>query len=406
MVYYLLSVFFCFSLFVLVFNHVTNKSFVKKPEVKEKKFKEEDENDSNLYELLNKGYVSSFASFNDVQILKNAGLFYSLPVIRLNSPSRTQLEKCIKLMLEKNFTIYAFDCFDKTLAHPAIKYINSNEISPKIFFAINRLRLNKQVDESNYSVLSKTMYKTEVRQGVKYVVDAKSVNYGPLAIEQTLPKDYNTLYIEKCQGSNRYLENLYDGSKLIVVSNKKIIIKYDINNKKIIFIFSKNQLNDDLFIFISNKNSLNNENLSYVKSFSTTDLKLNKQLNLALACCNEFYYTKFNFIKPFEQISPEINIQQFILLLRAGKMSLESAKTFILNNFMGVKINGDTLSFIKPKFELDFLLNISHGEKSFLITRKCSLSNVCQVSVDGVCYRNFTTFSFVDINSSEIFLEY
>ena len=178
--------------------------------------------------------------------------------------------------------------------------------------------------------------------------------------------------------------------------------------QKLIFYLTKNQINNNLIIY-STKNNINNieiKNNNSKISWSTTDERLNRRLQVAFENCEQNYYKKYNFVLCQTSQKEYSSFQDFIFCLKSGEIDLTTAQNIFVESFLGVKIKDDRVNFSKPKIDEDFVLTVEFENKKFLITRKKSNSNICQISIDGVCYRNFTSFCFHGITTPEIFVEY
>lgn len=99
MIYIVWGVFFCFCLLYVLTVYVDNHRFVQSMNKKEKI---SDIDVSYLERLLQNGEISSFASHKDVVLLKKHGLFQTLPLIKLFSPSEQEMEECVRL--QKNIS--------------------------------------------------------------------------------------------------------------------------------------------------------------------------------------------------------------------------------------------------------------------------------------------------------------
>lgn len=399
-------VFFCFCLLYVLIGYVGTPRFLQTKYVQKQKIQVDV---SHIEKLLLNGSTSSYASHKDVELLTRHGLFRTLPLIKLYSPTKEELFECVRLQKKYEFTTYVIDStFDETEFSSGFVFLHTSTTAPQILFALNRLKLVEQ-SQIKAAVLSKNNFVKTVCGGIKYEFCPKEIGCASAySFFEYLPSNCNCCFVVKSVGYRTELENLYDGGKFYVFSNKKIQIKYEKIMKKLIFIISRNQLNGNLIIFIS-KNNLNKieNNANYSKtSWSTTDEKLNKRLIAAFENCNQNFYKKFNFI--FEQnLQPNFtSIQEFIFFLKGGYIDMSNAQKLFVEQFLGVIVNRDRVNFCKPKLDEDYVLSIEYQNKKYLITRKKSDSNICQINIDGVCYRNFTSFCFGGISKPEIFIEY
>lgn len=406
MIYIVWCVFFCFCLlYVLIVNFNTPRFCPFNAE----KEKVNNVDVSYLEKLLQNGEISSFASHKDVILLKKYGLFHTLPLIKLYSPTEQELDECVRLQKKFQFTTYVIDAnIDTTKFEKGFVYLNTSETSPDILFALNRLKLIEQ-DQIKSLPLSKSNYTKTVCGGVKY-------EFNPLGTSDTklysfveyLLANGEIYFVTRGSGYKTEFENLFSGEKFYVFSNKKIIVKYEKIMQKIIFYITKNQLNNNLIIY-STKNNINKielKNNNSKLSWSTTDERLNKRLRVAFDNCEQNYYKKYNFVSCQNSHKEYSSLQDFMFCLKSGGMDLSTAQNIFVESFLGVKINGDRVNFSKPKLDEDYVLSVDFENKKYLITRKKSDSNICQISIDGVCYRNFTSFCFHGITTPEIFVEY
>ena len=406
MIYIVWSVFFCFCLlYVLIVNFNTPRFC----QFNAEKEKVNNIDVSYLEKLLQNGEISPFASHKDVTLLKKHGLFQTLPLIKLYSPTEHELEECVRLQKKYDFTTYVIDSKTRsTKFEKGFVYLNTTETSPEILFALNRLKLVEEA-EIVCVPLSKSNYVRSVCGGVKYeFIPVGKTDANVFSFVEYLPSNHKGFFAVRNSGNKTEFENLFDGEKFYVFSNKKILIKYEIITNKLIFYISKNQLNNNLIIY-STKNNINKieiKNKNSKISWSTTDERLNKRLQVAFENCEQNYYKKYNFV--FAQNEQRIfsNLQEFVLCLKSGEFDFDAAQNIFVENFLGVKINGDRVNFSRPKLDEDYVLSVDFEDKKYLITRKKSESNICQIMVDGVCYRNFTSFCFHGITTPEIFVEY
>lgn len=406
MIYIVWCVFFCFCLLYVLTVYVNTPRFIKTIQTKEKTF---DVDVSFIEKLLQNGEISTFASHKDVMLLKNHGLFQNLPLIKLYSPTEQELEECVRLQKKYQFTTYVIDSkIDSKKFYSGFVYLNTAETSPEILFALNRLKLVEE-HRPNAVALSKSNYTKSVCEGVKYEFRQREVQEGNLySFIEYLPSNADCYFVARSSGYKTEFENIYSGEKFYIFSNKKIIVKYEKIMQKLIFYISKNQLNNNLIIYSTKKN-INNIEIKKVDSkvsWSTTDEKLNRRLQIAFQNCEQSYYKKYNFVCQNNQTKEFSTIQEFMFCLKSGDIDLKTAQNIFVESFLGVKINGDRVNFSKPKIDEDYVLSVDFEDKKYLITRKKSDSNICQISIDGVCYRNFTSFCFHGITTPEIFVEY
>lgn len=406
MIYIVWGVFFCFCLLCVLSVYVDNHRFVQSMNKKEKI---SDIDVSYLEKLLQNGEISSFASHKDVVLLKKHGLFQTLPLIKLFSPSEQEMEECVRLQKKYQFTTYVIDAnvniakFEKGFV-----YLNTCETSPEILFALNRLKLVEE-DQIKSLPLAKSNYLKTVCGGVKYKFfplgtgDAKLYSF-----VEYLPSNGEMFFVTRSSGYKTEFENIFNGEKFYVFSNKKILVKYEKIMQKLIFYLTKNQINNNLIIY-STKNNINNieiKNNNSKLSWSTTDERFNRRLQVAFENCEQNYYKKYNFVLYQTSQKEYSSFQDFMFCLKSGEIDLTTAQNIFVESFLGVKIKDDRVNFSKPKIDEDFVLTVEFENKKFLITRKKSNSNICQISIDGVCYRNFTSFCFHGITTPEIFVEY
>lgn len=406
MIYIVWGVFFCFCLLYVLTVYVDNHRFVQSMNKKEKI---SDIDVSYLERLLQNGEISSFASHKDVVLLKKHGLFQTLPLIKLFSPSEQEMEECVRLQKKYQFTTYVIDAnMNITKFEKGFVYLNTCETSPEILFALNRLKLVGE-DQIKSLPLSKSNYTKTVCGGVKYKFfplgtgDAKLYSF-----VEYLPSNGEMFFVTRSSGYKTEFENIFNGEKFYVFSNKKILVKYEKIMQKLIFYLTKNQINNNLIIY-STKNNINNieiKNNNSKLSWSTTDERLNKRLQVAFENCEQNYYKKYNFVLCQTSQKEYSSLQDFMFCLKSGEIDLSTAQNIFVKSFLGVKIKDDRVNFSKPKIDEDFVLTVEFENKKFLITRKKSNSNICQISIDGVCYRNFTSFCFHGITTPEIFVEY
>lgn len=406
MIYIVWGVFFCFCLLYVLTVYVDNHRFVQSMNKKEKI---SDIDVSYLERLLQNGEISSFASHKDVVLLKKHGLFQTLPLIKLYSPTEQELEECFRLQKKYQFTTYVIDAnMNIAKFEKGFVYLNTCETSPEILFALNRLKLVGE-DQIKSLPLSKSNYTKTVCGGVKYKFfplgtgDAKRYSF-----VEYLPSNGEMFFVTRSSGYKTEFENIFNGEKFYVFSNKKILVKYEKIMQKLIFYLTKNQINNNLIIY-STKNNINNieiKNNNSKISWSTTDERLNRRLQVAFENCEQNYYKKYNFVLCQTSQKEYSSLQDFMFCLKSGEIDLSTAQNIFVESFLGVKINGDRVNFSKPKIDEDFVLTVEFENKKFLITRKKSSSNICQISIDGVCYRNFTSFCFHGITTPEIFVEY
>lgn len=406
MIYIVWGVFFCFCLLCVLSVYVDNHRFVQSMNKKEKI---SDIDVSYIEKLLQNGEISSFASHKDVLLLKKHGLFQTLPLIKLFSPSEQEMEECVRLQKKYQFTTYVIDAnvniakFEKGFV-----YLNTCETSPEILFALNRLKLVEE-DQIKSLPLAKSNYLKTVCGGVKYKFfplgtgDAKLYSF-----VEYLPSNGEMFFVTRSSGYKTEFENIFNGEKFYVFSNKKILVKYEKIMQKLIFYLTKNQINNNLIIY-STKNNINNieiKNNNSKLSWSTTDERFNRRLQVAFENCEQNYYKKYNFVLCQTSQKEYSSLQDFMFCLKSGEIDLSTAQNIFIESFLGVKIKDDRVNFSKPKIDEDFVLTVEFENKKFLITRKKSNSNICQISIDGVCYRNFTSFCFHGITTPEIFVEY
>lgn len=406
MIYIVWGVFFCFCLLYVLTVYVDNHRFVQSMNKKEKI---SDIDVSYLERLLQNGEISSFASHKDVVLLKKHGLFQTLPLIKLFSPSEQEMEECVRLQKKYQFTTYVIDAnMNITKFEKGFVYLNTCETSPEILFALNRLKLVGE-DQIKSLPLSKSNYTKTVCGGVKYKFfpletgDAKLYSF-----VEYLPSNGEMFFVTRSSGYKTEFENIFNGEKFYVFSNKKILVKYEKIMQKLIFYLTKNQINNNLIIY-STKNNINNieiKNNNSKLSWSTTDERFNRRLQVAFENCEQNYYKKYNFVLCQTSQKEYSSLQDFMFCLKSGEIDLSTAQNIFIESFLGVKIKDDRVNFSKPKIDEDFVLTVEFENKKFLITRKKSNSNICQISIDGVCYRNFTSFCFHGITTPEIFVEY
>lgn len=406
MIYIVWGVFFCFCLLYVLTVYVDNHRFVQSMNKKEKI---SDIDVSYLERLLQNGEISSFASHKDVVLLKKHGLFQTLPLIKLFSPSEQEMEECVRLQKKYQFTTYVIDAnMNIAKFEKGFVYLNTCETSPEILFALNRLKL-VEGDQIKSLPLAKSNYLKTVCGGVKYKFfplgtgDAKIYSF-----VEYLPSNGEMFFVTRSSGYKTEFENIFNGEKFYVFSNKKILVKYEKIMQKLIFYLTKNQINNNLIIY-STKNNINNieiKNNNSKLSWSTTDERFNRRLQVAFENCEQNYYKKYNFVLCQTSQKEYSSLQDFMFCLKSGEIDLSTAQNIFVERFLGVKINGDRVNFSKPKIDEDFVLTVEFENKKFLITRKKSNSNICQISIDGVCYRNFTSFCFHGITTPEIFVEY
>lgn len=406
MIYIVWGVFFCFCLLYVLTVYVDNHRFVQSMNKKEKL---SDIDVSYLERLLQNGEISSFASHKDVVLLKKHGLFQTLPLIKLFSPSEQEMEECVRLQKKYQFTTYVIDAnMNITKFEKGFVYLNTCETSPEILFALNRLKLVGE-DQIKSLPLSKSNYTKTVCGGVKYKFfplgtgDAKLYSF-----VEYLPSNGEMFFVTRSSGYKTEFENIFNGEKFYVFSNKKILVKYEKIMQKLIFYLTKNQINNNLIIY-STKNNINNieiKNNNSKLSWSTTDERFNRRLQVAFENCEQNYYKKYNFVLCQTSQKEYSSLQDFMFCLKSGEIDLSTAQNIFIESFLGVKIKDDRVNFSKPKIDEDFVLTVEFENKKFLITRKKSNSNICQISIDGVCYRNFTSFCFHGITTPEIFVEY
>lgn len=406
MIYIVWGVFFCFCLLYVLTVYVDDHRFVQSMNKKEKI---SDIDVSYLERLLQNGEISSFASHKDVVLLKKHGLFQTLPLIKLYSPTEQELEECFRLQKKYQFTTYVIDAnMNIAKFEKGFVYLNTCETSPEILFALNKLKLVEE-DQIKSLPLSKSNYTKTVCGGVKYKFfplgtgDAKLYSF-----VEYLPSNGEMFFVTRSSGYKTEFENIFNGEKFYVFSNKKILVKYEKIMQKLIFYLTKNQINNNLIIY-STKNNINNieiKNNNSKISWSTTDERLNRRLQVAFENCEQNYYKKYNFVLCQTSQKEYSSFQDFIFCLKSGEIDLTTAQNIFVESFLGVKIKDDRVNFSKPKIDEDFVLTVEFENKKFLITRKKSNSNICQISIDGVCYRNFTSFCFHGITTPEIFVEY
>lgn len=406
MIYIVWGVFFCFCLLYVLTVYVDNHRFVQSMNKKEKI---SDIDVSYLERLLQNGEISSFASHKDVVLLKKHGLFQTLPLIKLYSPTEQELEECFRLQKKYQFTTYVIDAnMNIAKFEKGFVYLNTCETSPEILFALNRLKLVEE-DQIKSLPLAKSNYLKTVCGGVKYKFfplgtgDAKIYSF-----VEYLPSNGEMFFVTRSSGYKTEFENIFNGEKFYVFSNKKILVKYEKIMQKLIFYLTKNQINNNLIIY-STKNNINNieiKNNNSKLSWSTTDERLNKRLQVAFENCEQNYYKKYNFVLCQTSQKEYSSLQDFMFCLKSGEIDLSTAQNIFVESFLGVKIKDDRVNFSKPKIDEDFVLTVEFENKKFLITRKKRNSNICQISIDGVCYRNFTSFCFHGITTPEIFVEY
>lgn len=406
MIYIVWGVFFCFCLLYVLTVYVDNHRFVQSMNKKEKI---SDIDVSYLERLLQNGEISSFASHKDVVLLKKHGRFQTLPLIKLFSPSEQEMEECVRLQKKYQFTTYVIDAnMNIAKFEKGFVYLNTCETSPEILFALNRLKLVEE-DQIKSLPLSKSNYLKTVCGGVKYKFfplgtgDAKLYSF-----VEYLPSNGEMFFVTRSSGYKTEFENIFNGEKFYVFSNKKILVKYEKIMQKLIFYLTKNQINNNLIIY-STKNNINNieiKNNNSKLSWSTTDERLNRRLQVAFENCEQNYYKKYNFVLCQTSQKEYSSLQDFMFCLKSGEIDVKTAQNIFIESFLGVKIKDGRVNFSKPKIDEDFVLTVEFENKKFLITRKKSNSNICQISIDGVCYRNFTSFCFHGITTPEIFVEY
>ena len=282
MIYIVWGVFFCFCLLYVLTVYVDNHRFVQSMNNKEKI---SDIDVSYLERLLQNGVISSFASHKDVVLLKKHGLFQTLPLIKLFSPSEQEMEECVRLQKKYQFTTYVIDAnMNITKFEKGFVYLNTCETSPEILFALNRLKLVGE-DQIKSLPLSKSNYTKTVCGGVKYKFfplgtgDAKLYSF-----VEYLPSNGEMFFVTRSSGYKTEFENIFNGEKFYVFSNKKILVKYEKIMQKLIFYLTKNQINNNLIIY-STKNNINNieiKNNNSKLSWSTTDERFNRRWRLDL----------------------------------------------------------------------------------------------------------------------------
>ena len=255
MIYIVWGVFFCFCLLYVLTVYVDNHRFVQSMNDKEKI---SDIDVSYLERLLQNGEISSFASHKDVVLLKKHGLFQTLPLIKLFSPSEQEMEECVRLQKKYQFTTYVIDAnmnigkFEKGFV-----YLNTCETSPEILFALNRLKLVEE-DQIKSLPLSKSNYTKTVCGGVKYEFNPLGTSDAKLySFVEYLPSNGEMFFVTRSSGYKTEFENIFNGEKFYVFSNKKILVKYEKIMQKLIFYLTKNQINNNLIIY-STKNNINN----------------------------------------------------------------------------------------------------------------------------------------------------
>lgn len=406
MIYIVWGVFFCFCLLYVLTVYVNTPRFIKTIQTKEKTF---DVDVSFIEKLLQNGEISTFASHKDVMLLKNHGLFQNLPLIKLYSPTEQELEECVRLQKKYQFTTYVIDSkIDSKKFYSGFVYLNTAETSPEILFALNRLKLVEE-DQIKSLPLAKSNYLKTVCGGVKYEFNPLGTSDAKLySFVEYLPSNGEMFFVTRSSGYKTEFENIFNGEKFYVFSNKKILVKYEKIMQKLIFYLTKNQINNNLIIY-STKNNINNieiKNNNSKLSWSTTDERFNRRLQVAFENCEQSYYKKYNFVCHNNNTKEFSTIQEFLFCLKSGEIDVKTAQNIFVESFLGVKIKDDRVNFSKPKIDEDFVLTVEFENKKFLITRKKSKSNICQISIDGVCYRNFTSFCFHGITTPEIFVEY
>lgn len=406
MIYIVWGVFFCFCLLYVLTVYVDNHRFVQSMNKKEKI---SDIDVSYLERLLQNGEISSFASHKDVVLLKKHGLFQTLPLIKLYSPTEQEIEECVRLQKKYQFTTYVIDAnMNIAKYEKGFVYLNTCETSPEILFALNRLKLVEE-EQIKSLPLAKSNYLKTVCGGVKYKFFSLGTGDAKLySFVEYLPSNGEMFFVTRSSGYKTEFENIFNGEKFYVFSNKKILVKYEKIMQKLIFYLTKNQINNNLIIY-STKNNINNieiKNNNSKISWSTTDERLNRRLQVAFENCEQNYYKKYNFVLCQTSQKEYSSLQDFMFCLKSGEIDLTTAQNIFVESFLGVKIKDDRVNFSKPKIDEDFVLTVELENKKFLITRKKSNSNICQISIDGVCYRNFTSFCFHGITTPEIFVEY
>ena len=406
MIYIVWGVFFCFCLLYVLTVYVDNHRFVQSMNKKEKI---SDIDVSYLERLLQNGEISSFASHKDVVLLKKHGLFQTLPLIKLFSPSEQEMEECVRLQKKYQFTTYVIDAnMNITKFEKGFVYLNTCETSPEILFALNRLKLVEE-DQIKSLPLAKSNYLKTVCGGVKYKFFPMGTGDAKLySFVEYLPSNGEMFFVTRSSGYKTEFENIFNGEKFYVFSNKKILVKYEKIMQKLIFYLTKNQINNNLIIY-STKNNINNieiKNNNSKLSWSTTDERFNRRLQVAFENCEQNYYKKYNFVLCQTSQKEYSSLQDFMFCLKSGEIDVKTAQNIFIESFLGVKIKDGRVNFSKPKIDEDFVLTVEFENKKFLITRKKSNSNICQISIDGVCYRNFTSFCFHGITTPEIFVEY
>lgn len=406
MIYIVWGVFFCFCLLYVLTVYVNTPRFVQP--VNETEILS-DIDVSYLERLLQNGEISSFATHKDVMLLKKHGLFQTLPMVKLYSPTEQEFEECVRLQKKYQFTTYVIDAnIDTSKFEKGFVYLNTSETSLDILFALNRLKLVEQ-EQIKSLPLSKSNYTKTVCGGVKYEFNPLGTSDAKLySFVEYLPSNGEIYFVTRSSGYKTEFENLFSGEKFYVFSNKKILVKYEKIMQKLIFYITKNQLNNNLIIYSTKKNinKIEIKNNNSKISWSTTDERLNKRLQVAFENCEQNYYKKYNFVLCQNSQKEYSSLQDFIFCLKSGEIDLSTAQNIFVENFLGVKINGDRVNFSKPKLDEDYVLSVDFENKRYLITRKKSDSNICQISIDGVCYRNFTSFCFHGITTPEIFVEY
>ena len=233
MIYIVWGVFFCFCLLYVLTVYVDNHRFVQSMNNKEKI---SDIDVSYLERLLQNGVISSFASHKDVVLLKKHGLFQTLPLIKLFSPSKQEMEECVRLQKKYQFTTYVIDAnMNIAKFEKGFVYLNTCETSPEILFALNRLKLVEE-DQIKSLPLAKSNYLKTVCGGVKYEFNPLGTSDAKLySFVEYLPSNGEMFFVTRSSGYKTEFENIFNGEKFYVFSNKKILVKYEKIMQKLIF---------------------------------------------------------------------------------------------------------------------------------------------------------------------------
>ena len=236
MIYIVWCVFFCFCLLYVLTIFFSTPRFVQ-PQTSHKSVSNVDV--SYLERLIKNGVISPFASYKDVELLKKHGLFQTLPLIKLYSPTEQELEECAKLQKKYCFTTYVIDS-DFNNFQTGFIYLKTGETSPQILFALNRLKLVVDDEQMDSIALSKANYTKTVCDGVKYEFNSTELLEDKIYnIEEYLPTSIKSCFVVRSGGYKTELEDVLSGEKFYIFSNKKIIVKYEKIMKKLIFYIFK-----------------------------------------------------------------------------------------------------------------------------------------------------------------------